>query len=33
MTKTIPMSVIIWGLGHFVGWGFVDIQGEGECKR
>ena len=33
MNKTIPMSVIISGLGHFVGWGFVDIQGEGECKR
>lgn len=29
MTKTIPMSVIIWRLGRFVGWGFVDIQGEG----
>ena len=29
MTKTIPMSVIIWGLGHFAGWGFVDIKVEG----
>ena len=33
MTKTIPMSIIIWGLGHFVEWGFVDTHGEGECKR
>ena len=33
MNKTIPMSVIIWGLGHFVGWGFVDIQGGGGVQE